>query len=67
MLNWVSRMWRKRQRSIDLKILWPACKSLAPDLDHAKAAFAGHAFNDSAWTDDLSKQQITDFIDALDG
>jgi hypothetical protein len=41
--------WRARQRSIDLQILWPACKDGARDLDHAKAAFAVHALHDEAW------------------
>jgi hypothetical protein len=36
-------------RRFDLEILWPECKAHAPDLDHAKAAFAVHAFNDPAW------------------
>lgn len=67
MFNLIARMWRKRQRSIDMVILWPSCKSLAVDLDHAKAAFAIHAFNDSAWTNDLSERQIIDLIDALPG
>jgi hypothetical protein len=44
-LNW----WRARQRRLDLEILWPICKDHAPDLDHAKAAFACHAFHDNAW------------------
>ena len=43
--NW----WWARQRAVDLKILWPECKKQAPDLDHARAAFAVHAFNDPAW------------------
>jgi hypothetical protein len=49
MIRWLMNWWRARQRQIDLEILWPTCKELAPDLDHAKAAFAVHAFNDTAW------------------
>ena len=41
--------WRARQRAIDLDILWPTCIAEAPDIDHAKAAFAVHAFHDPAW------------------
>ena len=37
------------RRRVDMQILWPACREQAPDLDHAKAAFAAHAFNDKAW------------------
>jgi hypothetical protein len=54
-------LWRERQRSIDLRILWPACKQNADDLDHAKAAFAMHAFHDPAWIclgDDEIKRRI---------
>jgi hypothetical protein len=42
--------WHARQRRIDLEILWPQIKANARDLDHARRAFAFHAFNDSAWT-----------------
>ncbi len=45
-INW----WHSRQRSIDLQILWPACKEKSGDIDQAKAVFAVHAFNDAAWT-----------------
>jgi hypothetical protein len=45
----ILRWWRARMRRFDLEILWPECKAHAPDLDHAKAAFAVHAFNDPAW------------------
>jgi hypothetical protein len=48
-MQWLINWWRARQRQIDLEILWPACREQAPDLDHAKAAFAVHAFHDRAW------------------
>jgi hypothetical protein len=48
-MKWIINWWHKRQRDIDLAILWPSCRDLAPDLDHAKAAFAAHAFQDAAW------------------
>ncbi len=59
-MNW----WHKRQREIDLQILWPVCRDSAKDIDHAKAAFAFHAFNDKAWTC-LGEQKICSLIDAL--
>lgn len=65
MFKLISKWWRRRQRSIDMQILWPACKSQAPDLESAKAAFAVHAFNDPAWTQDYSEQELYDAIDAL--
>ena len=60
-MRWLIRYWRQRQRAIDLATLWPACKEHARDLDHAKQAFAMHAFNDPAWQilgDDELKRQI---------
>ena len=49
LLQRIRDWWWARQRAIDLSILWPECKRLAPDLDHAKAAFAAHAYNDPVW------------------
>ena len=58
--NW----WHARQRRIDMDILWPQCLAGARDLDHAKAAFAMHAFNDPAWQE-LGEDYIFKFIDNL--
>ena len=63
-MRWLRRMWHKRQRGIDLQILWPACKSKAPDMDRAKAAFAVHAFNDDAWLE-LGEPEICRIIEGL--
>jgi hypothetical protein len=57
--------WHARQRSIDMDILWPVCLQGANDLDHAKAAFATHAFNDPAWLA-LGEDGIIQFIDQLE-
>lgn len=64
MINLIRRWWAKRQRAVDIRILWPACKDNAPDLDHARAAFAYHAFNDSAWLI-LGEREISRMIDDL--
>ncbi len=48
-MKWLINWWHGRQRSIDLDILWPICCEQACDLDHAKMAFAVHAFHDPAW------------------
>ena len=64
-MNWIYKLWYARLRRIDLKILWPVCKQKAEDLDHAKAAFAVHAFNDEAWKF-LSHDEIVKRIDVLD-
>jgi hypothetical protein len=43
-------LWRGYQRATDIKILWPACKENAPDLETARMAFTVHAALDPAWT-----------------
>lgn len=48
-MRWFWNWYDARRRRIDQEILWPSCKDGARDIDHAKAAFAVHAFNDSAW------------------
>jgi len=63
--RFIRAMWRRHQRRIDLDILWPICVKGANDLDHAKAAFAVHAFNDPAWLE-LGEDAIFQFIDRLE-
>ncbi len=63
-MKWLLNWWHARQRKIDLNILWPSCKELAPDMDHAKAAFAVHAFHDRAWLC-LGEAEIYERIEAL--
>jgi hypothetical protein len=48
-VNRIMNWWYRRQRRIDIEILWPACCRNAPTTDQARAAFAMHAFNDDAW------------------
>jgi hypothetical protein len=55
--------WHARQRRIDLDILWPICRREANDLDHAKAAFAVHAYHDPAWLE--LGDELFPFIDRL--
>jgi hypothetical protein len=56
--------WHARQRQIDMDILWPICRREANDLDHAKAAFAVHAYNDPAWLE-LGEDTLFQTIDRL--
>jgi hypothetical protein len=58
--------WQRRQRAIDLDMLWPICCAHAPDLDTAKAAFAMHALRDPAWQA-LGEHEVIRFIDRLEG
>lgn len=57
--------WWERQRATDLEILWPTCKAQAQTLDHAKAAFAVHAFNDKAWIRHYGHDELVRVIDAM--
>ena len=61
----IKGLWYARVRRIDLDVLWPICKAGANDLDHAKAAFATHAFNDPAWQA-LGEAEIFRRIDELE-
>lgn len=59
---WIGRMWRKRQRNIDIAILWPACRNQASDLCVAREAFLSHCFCDPAWTKDFDFAQIRGIV-----
>lgn len=65
LLKTIRDWWWHRQRAIDLAILWPTCKERARDLDHAKAAFAVHAFRDPAWIDHYGEQGLIRVIGEL--
>ncbi len=65
MIRWLLNWWHKRQRAIDLQILWPSCREVAQgNLDAARAAFAVHAFQDEAWLC-LGEDEIKRIIDGL--
>lgn len=55
-----------RRRQIDMAILWPSCVEQADNIGHAKAAFACHIFNDSAWNKHYTEDELFIFIDTLD-
>ena len=65
MFRWLLGKWYARCRAIDLEILWPTCCEMAEDLDHAKMAFAAHAYHDDAWLF-LGGAEIYRIIDGLD-
>ena len=62
----LGKWWRRRQRDIDLKILWPQLLKEEPDLEAARTAFGLHAINDPAWTTDYTLAAITGFVDNLE-
>lgn len=70
----IGRWWRKRQRRIDMEILWPSIKDDAlhgqaskdrPSLYLARSAFRMHCLSDPAWTKDLSLIQIEEIVGRL--
>lgn len=63
----VARRQRRKQREIDIELVWEACKDLADggDVEHARRAFLAHAMNDPAWTTDLSDAQILEIVNGL--
>lgn len=75
----IGRWWRRNQRALDMKILWPQCvahggkryrignwgDSPYSALDLAKACFMVHAAQDTAWTRDLTHEELKDFVDRL--
>ena len=65
MITGLIRWWQARQRAIDLQILWPSCRRVAPDLDTARRVFAHHAFRDKAWRA-LGEDEIIRAIDRLE-
>lgn len=65
MFDWLAKWWRKRQRGVDMQILWPACKEITSNLDFARAAFMYHCMNDPAWTTDYTEGDLKVFIGQL--
>jgi hypothetical protein len=61
----IQAWWRRRQRMVDMDVLWPILLQEAGDLDRAKAAFAFHAINDPAWLC-LGEERLRAFIDQLE-
>jgi len=69
-------LWYWHTRRCDLHYLWPACKNEAlrrrdemgwgyqDALDHARAAFAVHAYKDAGWQW-LGDEEIARRIDGL--
>lgn len=50
MLTWLRNYFWKRQREIDVRVLWPQLKKAAAgDMEGARLAFMMHAINDPAW------------------
>lgn len=57
--------WRRRQRKVDIAILWLAIRSATPTLDKARVTFFFHCQSDPAWSD-CTKEEIASLIDHLE-
>lgn len=65
MIKWLMRAWRRRQRSIDIDILWPCCKkATGGDAAKARLMMLQHAFIDEAWSDQ-SPEEINKIVEGL--
>jgi hypothetical protein len=62
----IMKWWRKRQRAVDMNILWPSCKNESKNLVQAKAAFYYHVINDTAWTKDYTEAELANIVDELE-
>ena len=69
-MRWLLKIrdwWWRRQRNIDLNVLWPECKRQCKDnLDHARGIFAVHAFQDPCWIEFYGEDRLKKFIDHLE-
>lgn len=64
MLDWIFNWWRRRQRKVDMEILWPSIRSQSQNLSRAKLAFRMHINMDPAWQD-LSDDEIENVMEKL--
>lgn len=65
MIGALGRWWRKRQRRIDLEILWPVCKENSETIFQARAAFTMHCYMDPAWGKDFDAIEIDRIVGRL--
>lgn len=65
MIKYIMNLWHKRQRDLDIKILWPICKKRTLCLAEAKGIFMVHCFMDPAWNY-LDDKTLADYIDELE-
>jgi hypothetical protein len=73
----IGRWWRKKQREIDMALVWPRCLSYAgkhsdrwrgtvyTPIDLARVQFSMHVLYDDAWTKDFTRSEIEEFVDRL--
>ena len=57
--------WRKRQRAIDVRFLWPEIMARSASMKIARQAFVEHVAYDLAWTEDFTYSEIVAYVDRL--
>jgi hypothetical protein len=63
-MRWLLKWWHRRQRDIDIQMLWPSFKNQAADMTRARTAFECHTSRDRAWLC-LSDEEYYKIIDNL--
>lgn len=64
-LSQLKSWWRRRQRAIDVRILWPAMKTAADgDVEQARGLFYLHCMKDRAWSD-FRQAEIIGIVEGL--
>jgi hypothetical protein len=48
----IKKWLRRRERSVDMTMVWPQFRALAPTLEIAREAFFQHISGEEAWTKD---------------
>lgn len=63
MASWLTRFLWRRQRNIDIEMLWPILKEQAAgDIDRARQAFYLHAVNDDCWFCEFGEDKLWDEV-----
>jgi hypothetical protein len=65
----ITRWWRRRQRSVDVKVLWPACKEAARaqgwSIDAAKVLFEQQIREEPYWYKDFDEERLQRLLSNL--
>lgn len=65
-MSWLGRWFRRRQRAIDMHMLWPEIESQFENRSVAVAMFGGVILEDPAWTTDYCDEALYWMLDCLE-
>lgn len=57
--DFILSLWHRRQRQLDLEILWPSLRAATPDLSLAREAFLLHVSQERAWNELAAEERET--------